>query len=630
MQRSVLSLILVICSLVFTSTVQATQSDFETSLRSVYSVNATGKGKVEHQFTLTNLTPTLYVTKYAYQTSLTALEDIVVTSNGSRIDPQVVTTNDRTTISFSFPDEVVGQGRQRQFAISFSSDVFSTQAGEVLEVTIPAVNAQSAYTNHTVQLNIDKQHGVPYRLHPAPSSTKHTNLGVQYSFDPYQGEAISAVFGNEQTYLVTAEYILDNPLPTQAYSTITLPPDTSWQQVQYQSILPKPDFMQTDADGNWLAGYYLEPSGQKTVTAIAYVTVALQPNTRVPVPPPQAEHMSSLPYWQSDHPEILQVARQTDSVQAIYDTVVSSLQYTKSPLTYDRKRYGAILALANADDAVCQEFTDLFVALSRANGVPARRVTGYAYTLQPEIRPLSLDGDILHAWPEFFDAERQIWQPVDPTWESTTGGVDYFNFFDLNHIAFAMNGVDSSLPAPAGSYKPVHDPQAQTVQVTLSDKPPAVAPKFSVDLQPQSFGPFSIPGWYNVVVSNQTGQAWYGVSYDIQATATDAEWKFTQPQTPSTTMLPYMTDQQSVLVTTTGLLPEQSPLVVAIQLTDGPTYYAESQESYLIVPSIFTSTATYLILGGCLTICTLTAGSVLVWRQRRNTSLRWQSQEPQG
>ena len=40
-------------------------------------------------------------------------------------------------------------------------------------------------------------------------------------------------------------------------------------------------------------------------------------------------------------------------------------------------------------------------------------------------------------------------KPVDPTWGDTTGGVDYYNFFDLNHIVFAYNGKSSEQPPPA-------------------------------------------------------------------------------------------------------------------------------------------------------------------------------------
>ena len=43
--------------------------------------------------------------------------------------------------------------------------------------------------------------------------------------------------------------------------------------------------------------------------------------------------------------------------------------------------------------------------------------------------------------------------PVDLTWGNTTGGVDFFNQFDLNHFAFSILGQNSQLPALPGLVK---------------------------------------------------------------------------------------------------------------------------------------------------------------------------------
>jgi hypothetical protein len=49
------------------------------------------------------------------------------------------------------------------------------------------------------------------------------------------------------------------------------------------------------------------------------------------------------------------------------------------------------------------------------------------------IRPLSLESTVLHAWPEYYDHSFG-WLMIDPTWENTTGGIDYFTKNDLNHF----------------------------------------------------------------------------------------------------------------------------------------------------------------------------------------------------
>jgi hypothetical protein len=88
-------------------------------------------------------------------------------------------------------------------------------------------------------------------------------------------------------------------------------------------------------------------------------------------------------------------------------------------------------------------------------GIPARELNGYAIATEGNNKtPLSINlkgGDLLHAWPEFYDVEFG-WVPVDPTWGNTSG-IDYFTKLDTNHFVFVIKGLDSELPLPAGAYK---------------------------------------------------------------------------------------------------------------------------------------------------------------------------------
>jgi hypothetical protein len=113
---------------------------------------------------------------------------------------------------------------------------------------------------------------------------------------------------------------------------------------------------------------------------------------------------------------------------------------------------GALSALENKTDAICTEFTDVFIAIARAAGIPAREINGYAYTENPDVQPISLVADVLHAWPEYWASDRKVWVPVDPTWGSTSG-INYFDNLDLRHFSFVIHGENDDRPYPAGSYK---------------------------------------------------------------------------------------------------------------------------------------------------------------------------------
>ena len=177
-------------------------------------------------------------------------------------------------------------------------------------------------------------------------------------------------------------------------------------------------------------------------------------------------------------------------------------------LTYDEKRVGetqiragAANALRDPKSAVCLEFTDLFVALARAAGIPSRAVEGYANTTNIAQRPLSAYKDVLHAWPQFYDFEKQSWIMVDPTWGNTTGGIDYFNVLDFDHFAFVVKGVDSDYPIPAGGYKSEENINDQDVNVSVGTVFEKKNPKLSAyfDFQEKYIAGIPIGGTLIVV-----------------------------------------------------------------------------------------------------------------------------------
>jgi len=127
-----------------------------------------------------------------------------------------------------------------------------------------------------------------------------------------------------------------------------------------------------------------------------------------------------------------------------------SMDYNK--INSKNTRLGADYVMSHPNEAVCLEFSDLFVAIAREKGIYSREIEGYGFSLDPKLQPISLSSDVLHAWPEYFDPVTQNWVSVDPTWENTSG-IDYFSSFDLNHIVFSIHGQNPDYPLPAGMYK---------------------------------------------------------------------------------------------------------------------------------------------------------------------------------
>jgi transglutaminase-like putative cysteine protease len=76
-------------------------------------------------------------------------------------------------------------------------------------------------------------------------------------------------------------------------------------------------------------------------------------------------------------------------------------------------------ATAKLGRGVCQQFAELFIALCRAKGLPARYVSGLN-TYFDERNPNSTSR---HGWAEVFVSGLD-WVPFDPTWMASTSDIE--------------------------------------------------------------------------------------------------------------------------------------------------------------------------------------------------------------
>ena len=439
------------------------EAEFSVDSTVTYEVQETGKTLVTHDVTLENNFSTLYATSYSL-----SLENIDTANvqgrsvNGEQLSVSSEKKRDITNIKISFPDAVVGRGKQRHFFVTYENSNFAVRTGEVWEISIPKLSDDSSFRNYTAVLKIPDSFGLEAYIYPKPTK-KINDLGFKiYEFNKSEltKTGVTAGFGDFQVFTYTLNYHLENPLNRTSATEIAIPPDTAFQRVYIRTIEPKPLEVKIDPDGNWLAIYELKARQRFDVSVSGEVQI-FSSERPFPKPTEQALGTSLLGtnYWQTDDPEIKALANKLKTPRAIYDYVSTTLKYDYTRVRPNVERLGAKGALLSPNSAICMEFTDLFIAIARAAGIPAREVNGYAYTENPEIQPLSLVADVLHSWPEYWDEARGAWIPIDPTWASTTGGVNFFDKLDLRHFSFVIHGADSQKPYAPGSYKLGSNPQ---------------------------------------------------------------------------------------------------------------------------------------------------------------------------
>ncbi len=486
--------------------------EFTTDFDVTYKVKDTGVTEVTNKITLTNVFSNLYATSYSVILDSITPTNIKAYDAVGVLDLEKKVVDKTTEIKINFKDTVVGKDKSRTFWISFEESSFAIRTGEVWEVSIPRLSENADFSSYYISVEVPESFGQEAYISPTPSESLNEEGLLKYRFNKKDVEktGITAGFGQFQVFNFTLNYHLENPLSRESTTEITLPPDTAFQKVYYSNINPRPTSMTIDTDGNWIAKYTLKARERVDVVANGYVQIfaSLRPYPK-PTQNSIQENLTEQQYWEISNSEIQKVAGSLKTPKDIYDFVSSKLTYDYERVKPNVERLGAAKALSIPESAICMEFTDLFVALARSAGIPAREVNGFAYTENPEIQPLSLVNDVLHAWPEYYDYDKATWIPVDPTWGSTTGGVDYFSKLDLRHFTFVIHGKSSTKPYPAGSYKLGSNPQ-KDVFVSFGSLPQERNSKLKIDAYLDGWIPL-VSNKLDVVITNSGPSAIYNI-----------------------------------------------------------------------------------------------------------------------
>lgn len=477
-----------------------------------YAIAPSGVTIVTQTVNLVNRQTNLYPKQYTILLDTLNVRNIIARDDGGTITPSITQNEGRTDILLSFNKQVVGLGKVTQFTLRYENLDIAQKIGNIWEVNIPGIADDADLGSYTVTIQTPPTFGPASYLKPHPADGKHWNR------EQMTRGGISAVYGTKQYAKLKLRYFLENPSIGPIVEKIALPPDTGYQQVSIDAIDPKPTDIERDNDGNWLARYTLAPGTTLSIEATVSVTIGLTPElpTQKLSEADRSRYLKPLPYWETDDQSIKSLASVYTTSRSIYDYVVTTLSYDYERVKTPPKRKGAAGSLINPKESVCMEFTDLFIAIARAAGIPAREAVGYAHTTNPKLRPLSLVTDVLHAWPEYYDDDRGVWVPVDPTWGNTTGGVDYFTTFDFSHIVFALHGSSSSNPFPAGFYRKANtEGKDVTVEFVETVGPPPVvrlAPR--IDFPAVVTAGFSTRG--EITVENTSGIEATGISIRLE------------------------------------------------------------------------------------------------------------------
>lgn len=449
---------------------------FDRAYNVIYTVKENATTQVAITVTLTNKTSDYFASADTIEVGFPGITNVTVRDPDGSLQPRITKTDTGNQIEIQFNKKVVGKDKSLVFDLTFDTADIAKNEGNVWEINIPGISDPNEFVSFNAEVKVPESLGNPVFIKPTQPDNK-----LVFNKEQLGQSGISIAYGQAQLYSFDLEYHLRNKNVFPIRTEIALPPSTNYQEVAIDSMEPKPENVVQDRDGNWLATYALLPSQQVDVRVRGKVSVSHKPRKETLAKKDYALYLKEKLFWTTSNTKIKEKAKELKTPRAIYNYVVSTLSYDFERVATNQPRLGAVKALQSPSSAVCLEFSDLFIALARAAGIPAREVNGYAFTENPTQRPLSLVQDILHAWPEYYDEQKGTWVMVDPTWGNTTGGTDYFDVFDFDHIVFVRKGLDSQYPVPAGGYKFDGDEQKKDIHVTFTNSFPSNTPLLQIE-----------------------------------------------------------------------------------------------------------------------------------------------------
>lgn len=431
-------------------------SDFATSYKVNYSIDEGGVATVTEDIVLRNLTDRLYASTFSITIGASDVFEVEARDKQGVLKHSITHLDKKTQIKVDFTQQVVGKGKEYPWTLRFKSKDFAQKIGNSWQVSVPKIASLENLESFDLSLSVPVSFGDPSSLQPEPVRQNETggNLNFFFTKDQLTQSGIFAAFGSDQTLSFDLIYKLNNDGILPKVVSIALPSNTSYQEVIFNKIDPRPENVVIDEDGNYI-GYFRLTQRQNLEVRVEGLSKLYLENLEN-LPPlsdgKRKTYLSGSSIWTVESPAIRTKAKELIPNPQIKVSEKAKIlhKFTANVLKFDFKRFSekntnqldSLTVLNNPNQSLASEYANLFVALSRAAGVPARKVVGYAYTENEDIRPLSYTTGVLHTWAEYYDNEKG-WIMVDPAWESTTGGVEYFPVRDISHFVIETVGGEA-------------------------------------------------------------------------------------------------------------------------------------------------------------------------------------------
>lgn len=485
--------------------------DFESKVSLTYSISSDGVMHIKEVRTTKNNSSEFYIKGDSYEVfvisafktrSSVSREDLekvaetikVTNSAGAVLIPQIEIGDKQIEVKVAFGTDL-NKGNQRVLVLEYDNfelvekngnvwNIYMQRMSEEFNQITTSDNGATTQTSFTIVLELDKLLGNPNFVLPEPLDFSESSEIITYIFDPISLVDQSAwiQIGDKQYYSfeitqpVKASLDLSSKIFYTFYDLI-LPreSDSENQKVYFQSIVPQPEYVKLDGEGNVVARFRFTNEQETEINVKGFISTNMTDKVtkedvgQVDDIDLTAEYaliegdkvkleglLAPSLYWEVDDEEIQIVADDLkgdmtnvfDILFADYTFVIDNVDYDNLKTGIDNQRFGALETLKGGS-SVCMEFSDLLITLLRAQGIPARAAFGYGF--DPRSEGETEEG---HQWVEVY-MPNIGWVPVDPTW-GDTGRRSYIGS-DIDHALWRVASRNVEIPSPITKYSILDD-----------------------------------------------------------------------------------------------------------------------------------------------------------------------------
>lgn len=355
--------------------------------------------------------------------------------------------------------------------LSYKSYGLLLKSGAIRDAYVPAFAKtyvfESDSTKEIVTTKVISSKGfgpINFSVPKAQIVEDENNYTLEYTQADLVGDTGWIQIGNKQFYTFEIEQpykkSTDFPFAFNTYK-IVIPRNIQSgyisQKVFFSEISPSPQKIEQDLDGNLIAYFKIPALDTGSIIIKGYATIEESESFDIK----DSGSITDIPkdvinrntkngkYWEVDTVEIRNVALQIKGSETdVYKIMEKTYQYVVDKIDYsDIKRFGindrqGALKTLQGGAAVCMEYSDLFITLLRAMGIPARGAFGYGYS-SLDYQSIT-DGSINHQWAEVYLPKQNIWVPADTTWGESG---DLLIGGDLNHFYSHVASVNPEIPS---------------------------------------------------------------------------------------------------------------------------------------------------------------------------------------